>query len=488
VGLGTQVPRCAASGESPPLEAAKRLNEAFIQVADSVSAAVVVVEVAHRPDYHDPEVGDDPWPGLSPPDTRRRLQDGSPRRREPHSKIGPIYDSRGSGLVIREDGWILTNEHVVRGAERVRIRFKDGTRYSGTTWYTDPQSDIAVIRINAHALSVARLGDSSKTRVGELAIAIGAPFDLDYSVTFGHVSAKGRGHVIQAWMGNATMGSMDQDFLQTDASINPGNSGGPLVNIEGQVIGVNTLVEGANRGIGFAIPINLARQVADHLIAEGKFTRPWLGIQITALNEDLELRDWLNDVREGVVVRRIIPDSPASRSGLKAADVITAVQGAPVGTAQQLRNELRMQKIDANVKLDVLRPGPKGHHEHLQILLRTEEWPEESAALDRSAVRSSVTAPSGRLGITVSSLDASLRQKYSLEGAEGVVVTDVERDSPAARQRIHVGDVVTQVNRQPVATAEEFQRAIQSRGATGVLLDLISDGTPDFRILKDSGD
>jgi serine protease Do len=475
--------------ESPAMETARRLNEAFIEVADRVSPAVVVIEVAHRPDYQESEPGEDPFLDTLPPDMRRRLEEHSQKQRQQRStRKAPIYDSRGSGLVMRDDGWILTNEHVVRGAEKVRIKLKDGKMFSAEgKWFTDPQSDIAVIKIDVHGLTVAKLGDSSKTRVGEFAIAIGAPFDLDYSVTFGHVSAKGRSHVIPSWMGSTLMASMDQDFIQTDASINPGNSGGPLINIDGEVIGVNTLVEGSNRGIGFAIPSNLARQIAEHLIAEGKFARAWLGIQISALAEDIEFRDWIQDIPNGVVVRRIIPNGPASRSGLKPADVIITVEGVPVATAQQLRDEIRARKIGSLVKLDVARPSERGKHETLQLSLRTEEWPEDRAPVAQAPRKTEGPAPIG-LGLTVQTLTRALAEKYGVEQIPGVVVTAVETDSPAALQRFRPGDVITQLNRRPVTTSKEFQEGLKARTSKGVLLDLISEGAPEFRILKDSGD
>jgi serine protease Do len=322
--------------------------------------------------------------------------------------------------------------------------------------------------------------------VGEFAIAIGAPFDLDYSVTFGHVSAKGRSHVIQPWMGGALMASMDQDFLQTDASVNPGNSGGPLVNIDGEVIGVNTLVEGTNRGIGFAIPINLARQVADRLITDGRFTRPWFGIQITALNEDVTLREWLQDVREGVVVRRIIPNGPASRSGLKAADVIVGVEGVTVETPQQLRNEIRKHDIGRSLRLDIVRPTDQARPEKTAVTLKTEEWPEERPRPEPTPRKAGPAWT--EFGLTVQPMSQALATKYGIEQASGLVVTAVEADSPAAQERIRPGDVITQVNRKPATSVKQFQDGLKARPPQGVLLDLISDGAPEFRILKDSGD
>src|SRR5581483_3852009 len=200
----------------------------------------------------------------------------------------------------------------------------------------DPRSDLAVIRINASGLPAARLADSDKTRVGEFAIAIGAPFSLDYSVTFGHVSAKGRAEILPMYAPNVTM---DQDFIQTDASINPGNSGGPLVNIEGEVIGINSMIRGLHTGIGFAIPANLARDISDKLISDGKVARARLGVEVGGVHEDERIRDQtFEGVTNGVFVFGIRPDGPAAKSDLKLEDVITAIEGRPVTSAQQLRN------------------------------------------------------------------------------------------------------------------------------------------------------
>jgi serine protease Do len=482
-------PGLLAAGSSASLETARSLNEAFVEVAEKVSPAVVVVEVAHRPDYTAHEDSDNPLLDTVPPDLRRRWDEHSKKQRQEQSNRGtPIYDARGSGLVIREDGWILTNDHVVEGAEKVRIRLRDGKTYDANgQWFTDPQSDLAVVKIPATGLAVAKMGDASKTRVGEFAIAIGAPFDLDYSVTFGHISAKARSHVIPGWMGNSPGAAMDQDFLQTDASINPGNSGGPLVNIEGEVIGINTLIRGLNRGIGFAIPSNLAAQVAEHLINDGKYTRAWLGIQISALSDELEVRELLTGVNEGVVVRRILPEGPASKSGLQPADVITAVEGKAVATAQQLRNEVRARAVGTPIKLDVVRFDKEGKLKTVQLSLRTEPWPDETTRVVRQSGPRETPGSVG-VGLKVQTLNKQLAEKFGVQLVKGVVVTDVERDSLAAQQRFHVGDVITEINRKPVATAAEFNDALRGGASKPLLVHLVSAGAPEFRILKDSGD
>src|SRR6185503_5606750 len=262
---------------SAALDLARQLNQAFIEVADHVSPAVVVVKVAQKPSQLDLEGEDNPLWDMLPPEFRRQLERQREKQRNkndksdesPGSKEPPVFNGQGSGVVIRPEGYILTNRHVVDGAEKIKVKFNNGDEFDAEVRGVDPQSDLAVLKIDpkGRKLTAARLGDSEKTRVGEFAIAIGAPFELDYSVTFGHVSAKGRSRIIND-------PTMDQDFIQTDANINPGNSGGPLVNIEGEVIGINTLIKGLRTGIGFAIPVNLVKEVSDKLIAHGKFTRP----------------------------------------------------------------------------------------------------------------------------------------------------------------------------------------------------------------------
>lgn len=471
------------------LELARQLNSAFTEVAERVSPSVVVIEVAHRPDYRDRLEADHPWLEMLPPDLRRRFQERATPKEEPPSNHPPVYSGRGSGVIIREDGWILTNHHVVQGAEKIRVTLHNGQTYEVTEgqWFHDPQSDLAVLKVPAQGLSAARLADSSQTRVGEFAIAIGAPFELDYSVTFGHVSAKGRSRVIPSWSATSPGASMDQDFIQTDASINPGNSGGPLVDIDGQVIGVNTLIHGLNRGVGFAIPSNLAKEVADQLIARGKYTRAWLGIQISALKDDLDFRGFAPGLEQGVVVKKILPDGPAAKSELRPADVITAVEGTPVGNAQELRHAVRTRQIGQPVTLDVVRTDHTGQNATLQIKVRTEEWPEEPRELARPAGRPEAT-PVSHLGLTVQTLTEALAEKFGVEMTQGVVVTAVEPDSAAARERVRTGDIITEVNRRPVRNPKEFREALKSGTSKGVLVHLISDRAPEYRILKGGGD
>jgi serine protease Do len=348
-----------AATNSPALDLARQLNSAFVEVAETVSPSVVVIRVANKPGKLDLDDEDNPFWDFMPEEFRRQFREEMEKRRkeeEEESKTSPPrFDGKGSGVIIQEDGYILTNFHVVENATKIEVRLRDRRRFTATLHGKDPQSDLAVLKINATNLPTAKLGDSDAVRVGEFAIAIGAPFEFDYSVTFGHVSAKGRSQVIPSRGLQSQGATMDQDFLQTDASINPGNSGGPLVNLYGEVIGINTLIRGLRTGIGFAVPANLAKDVSEKLIKDGKFPRLWLGIGIRGLREDDEAEEKVDGVEDGVLVTSIQDNGPASKSDLKRRDVIISVDGKNVMTAAQLRNEVRRKKAGSPVTLEIIR-------------------------------------------------------------------------------------------------------------------------------------
>ncbi len=457
----------ATEGTTPP-DLVRQLNESFVQVAEKVSPSVVVIRVVQRVTSSDAEEengGDSFPPGF--------WREFHKQFKRPEKTFG-----EGSGIVIRENGYILTNRHVVEDADSIEVRLKDGRVFKATVRGLDPQSDLAVIKIDAQGLPVARLGDSSKTRVGEFAIAVGAPFSLEYSFTFGHVSAKGRSSVIEGAEGAA----MDQDYIQTDAMINPGNSGGPLVNIGGEVIGINTLIRGLRTGIGFAIPSNLAREVSDQLIEHGKFARAWLGIGTQALRDQPELRDMLKGVQDGVVVSAIIPEGPAAKSDLKPSDVITAVEGTKVATPQELRTAVRSKTIGQPLALDVFRRG-----QTIQVKVTPAEWVQPAPAVASAKSPSSQKLEPARLGITVQELTRDLAKKFGVDAAntEGVVIAAVDKNSPAALKGLKAGDVITSVNQQPIASKKQFDAALKKADLqNGVLLNIVSDKTPRFEIIK----
>lgn len=451
----------------PDLDVVRQLNQSFIDVASKVSPSVVVINVIQKQstaafdDTEDPDLSDF-WKKF------HEQFKHAPRERT---------TGQGSGIILRPDGYILTNGHVIEDAESISVRLRNGKTYRATLHGVDPQSDLAVIKIDAQGLAPAELADSSKTRVGEFAIAIGAPFGFDFSVTFGHVSAKSRSNIIEGLEGM----SMDQDFIQTDALINPGNSGGPLVNIDGQVIGVNTLIEGLHSGIGFAIPSNLAREVSDQLIQTGKFNRPYLGIAMRAVQEESDLRELIPGVQAGVVVRQIVPDGPAAKSELKPTDIITAVDGQPVATPQQLRGAIRGKKIGAPITLEVFRQGKT-----LPIQISPASWPEAPAAVASTKPGpDSKETPRVELGLSIKSLTPALAAQLGTSTAAGVLVASVEQNSPAARGGVKPGDIITAIDQQPVTTRKEYQAAIDKADLKkGVMVTLLSAHTARFEILK----
>jgi serine protease Do len=468
-----------AHAASANLDLARQLNQAFIEVAEKVSPAVVVITVVQRPAAPSYDDGSDNLFESLPREFWRHFQ------KQFEQQMPEKVRGEGSGVIIREDGYILTNGHVVEDAQNIRVRLKDGRSFKANVRGVDPKSDLAVIKIEAARLPVAALADSARTRVGEFAIAIGTPFDLDYTVTIGHVSAKGRSSVLQ---GPGTE-AMDQDFIQTDALMNPGNSGGPLLNLDGEVIGINTLIRGMHSGIGFAIPSSFAKEVSDQLIAEGKFKRAWLGIGIRALRDDPELNESIKAVKGGVIVQQILPGGPAAKSDLEYGDIIATVEGQPVATAQQFRGEIRGRKIGQPVTLDVYRSDPTGHGKMIRVEVKPTEWVEQPLVLASAPRSPNENAVAVGLGVTVHPLTQELAKQFGINRTDGVVVVAVDKSTPAARQKIKPGDIITSVNQQAVASPRQFRDALKGADLKkGVAVKLLSGGTARVEVLKEAGD
>ncbi len=466
----------AVARENSPIDLARQLNEAFIQVADQASASVVVIKVTAKSTENDSDESGSFLDSL-PPEWRRYFEEHSGRRRNRPHKV----EGEGSGIIVSADGYILTNNHVVQDADKIIVRFKDGREFSGEVKGTDPESDVAVVKIPASGLTPAKLGDSDATRVGEFVLAVGAPFTLSYSVTFGHVSAKGR-----SFEGETGGGYADQDFIQTDASINPGNSGGPLVNLYGEVIAVNTMIEGMNTGIGFAIPINLAKRVMAHLIDEGKYSRSWLGIGIRDLRDDPDFQTLdgklAPDVNDGIVVWEIRPDGPAAKSELRPGDVIIAVDDKTVRTSRQLKDEIAAKPPGHVTVLNVVRAK-----QHLSIKVTVAALPaEQEMATETHPSNSQVEEIS--LGLTVEPMSKKLARQFGIEEISGVVVTSVQQDSAAEESGLKAGDVITEINRKRISNPVQFREAIKSADPkAGIMVNLLSDGASRFIVLKESG-
>jgi serine protease Do len=468
---GELIAQTPAKPPSANLALARQLNDAFVEVAEKVSPSVVVINVVQRPSAADFSENDEDSDGDAiPRDFRREF-----RRRMRETPIR----GEGSGVILREDGYILTNGHVVEDATKIEVRLQDGQTLKGEIKGIDPQSDLAVIKVDAHGLPAATLADSDKTRVGEFAIAIGAPFSLDYSFTFGHVSAKSRSNIVPGYEG----ASMDQDFIQTDANINPGNSGGPLVNIEGEVIGINTLIRGLHTGIGFAIPANLAKEVSAQLISQGKFTRAWLGVGISAFRDEPLMRERITQIKDGVVVTSVRPDGPASKSELKGNDIIVAVDGATVSTPQQLRTQIRSKPIGKEVTLDVFRKDKT-----IQVKVVPEEWVQSTNTLaSRRPSEDEVVA--GKLGLTVHVLTEELAAQFKVSKIDGLIVTAVDKGMPAGVKDLRPGDIITSVNQTPVANPKQFRQALENTPpGRGVQINFKRADKSHFETLKEGSD
>jgi serine protease Do len=467
-----------APAASAALDLARQLNQAFVEVAEKASPSVVYVTVEQKVTKTSADV-ENPFYEMLPPEWRRRFQDSPELRRPPQPSRGA-----GSGILISEDGYILTNNHVVEDAQKISVKFKDGTVFKGEVRGTDPLSDLAVIKINpkdnaSAKLVPAKLGNSTELKVGEFVFAIGAPYGLDYTVTVGHVSAKGRGGLM------GEMGQYaDQDFIQTDASINPGNSGGPLINLYGEVVGINSMIRGMNTGIGFAIPVNLAKEVSSRLIKDGKITRSRIGVEIRSLRDDQEYRDFITGVEDGVVVRGVAPGGPAEKV-LKPGDVVTAIEGKPVKTSRELQEQIYYRKPGDTITLDVVR-----NNKPTKLKIKTEAIPENQQDM-RVSSRGGRTAEPEQTsaGIRVRPLTQELAKKYDVEEGQGVVVVGVDPESPAAQRGIQPGDVVTDVDGKPVNSPREFRDILKDANLKkGVMINLISGGTSRFVILKDAGE
>lgn len=454
---------------SPNLDLARQLNQAFVEVAEKVSPTVVVLTVTQKPGEESLDSTDTDEDGQTPREFWKKFHEQF--QDTPMEKL----IGQGSGVIIRTNGYILTNRHVVEDAEKIEVKLKDGRTFKATVRGVDPDSDVAVVKIEATGLPIAAFADSSKTRVGEFAIAIGAPFSLDYSVTFGHVSAKSRSNIVPSYIGNSMM---DQDFIQTDANINPGNSGGPLVNIDGEIIGINTLIRGLRTGIGFAIPSNLAREVSDQLIVEGKFTRAWLGVSIQDLREDSVFRDAAKGIEDGVVIRAIARNGPASTSELRVGDIVTTVDGHRVATVQELRNEIRGKKIGAPVTLEVFRDDKM-----VRVSVKPGEYaPREPLAIVKKKSRSIDAAA---LGLKVEWLTPEDSKKFGVKFIEGVLVTEVDKTGLAAERGIKTGDIIKSVNHERVNSPAQFREALQNADLKkGVHVELSSGDNVRSETLK----
>ncbi len=374
---------------------------------------------------------------------------------------GPQRQQRsvGSGFIISADGLVVTNHHVVTGAEEIEVQIADGRTFKAELVGSDQRTDVALLRLhNAKDLPVVRFGDSDKLRVGDHVVAIGNPFGLDHTVTSGIVSAKER--VIGA-------GPYD-DFIQTDASINPGNSGGPLFNLASEVIGINTAINPQGQGIGFAIPSSLASTVIDALNDGGQVVRGWLGIGFQPLNEELAKAFGVSDKDGAIVVASVNRDSPAEKGGMKSGDIIASVNGRKLTKAKQLPSIVANLKPGKVATVKVIRDG-KAHKLKIKIGQMQSET-------DGRKTKPSMSEGKTKLGIMVQELDDRIRKQLDAEEVEGVLVTQINPDSPA-RGVLSPGDIVVEINRERVRNMKEFAKQTEKlRSGDDLLLHIYRRG------------
>jgi serine protease Do len=401
----------------------------------------------------------------------------------------------GSGIIVSPSGYILTNNHVVEKASKLTVTLSDGRDFSGKIIGSDPQTDVAVVKINADNLPVMPFANSDGARVGDLCFAIGNPFGQDHTVTMGIVSAKNR---------NLEMGTHIQNFIQTDASINPGNSGGALINAKGDLIGMNTMIltggggsvfgggEGGNVGIGFAVPSNLAKQVMDQIEKNGKVSRGYLGAELGNVSQDLAPHLGLKPGQEGAYIAKITAGGPGAKAGLQSGDVVTAVDGHPVRSSDDLTLNVISHAPGSSVALDIVR---NGQPMKINVTLGTRptgiDWDQNGKGGNDNGDNSNDqdnNPNSGTVterGITVETLTPDLAQQVNAPaGTKGVVVDSVDANSPAADAGVGRGSVVVAVNRQPVTSAADFKRYMSQAAGKSVMLTVNQGGANFFVVVQ----
>jgi serine protease Do len=374
--------------------------------------------------------------------------------------------SLGSGFIIDKDGTVVTNNHVIEDADQIKVKLGDEKEFDAQVIGRDPSTDLALLKIKGGLeFPAVKLGDSAQMKVGQWVVAIGSPFGLERTVTAGIVSAKGR--VIGS-------GPYD-DFIQTDASINPGNSGGPLINMKGEVIGINTAIVASGQGIGFAIPINLAKTVIAQLKSGGEVTRGWLGVAIQDVNQ--EMADYYGiDAKKGVFVADVFKGDPADAAGIKPKDIIVEVNGQKVETTRQLTSLVAGIPVGETAKVKVLRDGqPKT----LNVKIAKRD--------DKKVIARSET-PEKRsedpLGLRVSALTPEIAQRFNITETAGVIVTDVQSGSPAEEAGLRAGDIIKEINRQSIESVRDYTEALKKVEKNGTANLFVWRKNAGFLVLK----
>ena len=454
--------------DDKPVSRDVKLGTSFSPVVKKVAPSVVMVTTSAKPK----QAAMQEAPGFDNPFFRRFFGEEFDQRQPRRRPNAPRQLGQGSGVIVTRDGYILTNNHVVDGADEVKVALQDGREFTGKVVGKDPKTDVAVLKIDGKDLPFIEMADSEKIEVGDIVLAVGNPFGIGQTVTMGMISATGR----------ATLGLDYEDFIQTEAAINPGNSGGALVGADGRLIGINTAIlsrSGGNQGIGFAIPTNLARDVMESLVADGKVTRGYLGVMIQDVTPSLAKEFNLKD-QKGALIGDVVPKGPAEKAGLRSGDVVLEFNGKAVKDSRQLKLQVARVKPSESVPVKVLRNGAT---KTLEVTVRELPGSEQVAKAD---------APAGGdgealKGVAVGDLDSQMRRELNIPAnVHGAVVTEVDENAAAREAGLKPGDVILEINRQPVKSAEDAVKLTESPKDKTTLLRIWSKGGSRYVVVDES--
>jgi serine protease Do len=428
-----------------PYSSIEDLSNSIVAIAEKNGPAVVNIDTVRMVETQNPFLDD--------PTFRRFFGD----QFKEYSRTIPQRGT-GSGFIINQEGYIITNEHVVHKADKIKVTLSDGREFTGEVIGSDTTSDMAIVKIKADHLPLVALGDSDKLRVGEIVVAIGNPYGLQQTVTMGVVSAKGRS------IPTGIEGRVYKDFIQTDAAINPGNSGGPLLNTKGEVVGINTAIIPYAQGIGFAIPINIAKKNIDDLINLGKVRRSWLGVCIQEVTPEIAKQFNLTEAK-GVLVGDVVKNSPAEEVGIKTGDIIKKVNNEEVNSPEELQDKIGNIEIGKEANIEIVRNG-----ETISFIVKISEMPtveEEGSESPKEKVFSVQT------GLKVESVTTEIAKELGLPWVKGLVIIEVVPGSSADDMGLQPGDIVLEANRTEVSSIGEWEKVINKLEPGDTLLLLV---------------
>ena len=435
----------AETEQTEPYLALESFSNSIADIAEKVGPAVVNIDTVRMVKQGSPFFSQDPI-----------FRQFFGEQFKDYSRTIP-QKGTGSGFIISQEGYILTNEHVIHKAEKIKVTLSDGREFTGKLIGSDLDSDIAIVKIDSDDLPIVTLGDSDKLRVGEIVVAIGNPYGLQQTVTMGVVSAEGRSIPVEE--------HTYRNFIQTDAAINPGNSGGPLLNTKGEVVGINTAIIAYAQGIGFAIPINIPKKNIDELIKLGKVRRSWLGVYIQEVTPEIAEQFGLSEDAKGVLVGDVVNNSPAEKSGIKRGDIITKVNDEEVDFPGELQDKIRSIEIGKKANIEVVRDGKE-----ISFVVILDEMPtvdEEGSELSKEKVFSVQT------GLKVQTVTAEIAKELGLPQVKGLVITEVIPGSSADDMGLQTGDIILEANRVEASTVDEWEKVISKLEPGDTLLLLV---------------